>query len=73
MKRVNLEAGRNGCRPCFGVEQRRRNRCRKLSDVVQNTQPGKRKSVMGAVQPEEIGGIKKIRKLEGGMYRLGKV
>jgi hypothetical protein len=40
---------------------------------VQNTQPGKRKSVMGAVQPEEIGGIKKIRKLEGGMDGLGKV
>jgi len=28
---------------------------------------------MGTVQPEEIGGIKKILKLEGGMDGLGKV
>jgi hypothetical protein len=40
---------------------------------VQNIQQSKRKQVMDAVQPEEIGGIKKIRKLEGGMDGLGKV
>jgi len=41
------------------MEQGRRNIIHQLPDVVQNTQQGKGKSVMDAVQPEEIGEIEK--------------